>query len=141
MSSFGRQFWELDSDRILQLFIGEIILAAVLKLHILQEFAEECRVFLAEGRRKRFAPVRKRSIPRPPAKYGSGEAAEQGPILSDYTPPGELERYESEARWRGAACVEALSKNVPWPRWFNLPQRMSQGSVTASEGRIQNVQG
>jgi hypothetical protein len=41
---------------------------------------------------------------------------------------------------RGAACVEPLSKNVPRSRWFNLPQRVSQGSVTASESRIQSVQ-
>jgi hypothetical protein len=49
----------------------------------------------------------------------------------DY-PRGELERYESEARGRVAAWVEPLSKNVPWSRWSNLPQRMRQGSVTAS---------
>ena len=27
---------------------------------------------------------------------------------------------------KGAACVEALSKNVRRSRWFNLSQRMSQ---------------
>src|SRR5271165_3932837 len=36
-----------------------------------------------------------------------------------------------------AACVEPLSKNVQRSRWFNLAQRMSQGSVIASESRIQ----
>ena len=29
----------------------------------------------------------------------------------------QFEGYESEARWRGTACVEALSKNIPWSRW------------------------
>src|ERR1700730_15154120 len=32
-------------------------------------------------------------------------------------------------------------KNARWSRWFNLSQRMSQGSVTVSESRIQTVQG
>jgi hypothetical protein len=45
------------------------------------------------------------------------KTAEQGAILSDGYPRGEFEGYESEARWRGTACVEALSKNIPWSRW------------------------
>jgi hypothetical protein len=81
-----RQFLGFDSDRILQLFVLRNHTRRVLKLHILQECAEECWVFSARGDAGNgFAAARKRSIRRPPAKNGLGEAADHVPILSDGT--------------------------------------------------------
>jgi hypothetical protein len=47
-----REFWGFDSNRILQLFVSEIILAAVLNLHILQGCAKQCRAFFGRGSQK-----------------------------------------------------------------------------------------
>jgi len=68
---------------VLRMFIRGMM-GLLLKLHILQGCAGECRVFSAgvAGNGLRRAG-RKRSIRRRRAKNGLGFAAEQGPILSE----------------------------------------------------------
>src|SRR5271165_505002 len=63
----------------------------------------------------------------------------KGSILSDDILGGEFEGMNrQDAEKTGDYCGVV---NVQRSRWFNLPQRMSQRSVAASESRIQTVQG